>query len=168
MLYKRVAREAPAPSLLERAADVSHLAVPKEPVLTIANIQGNLLGGFMKDYQMLLFLRIVEVVHFKRWLKSLIPFIATADEVITFNRLFKGMRARRGDSQALKATWINIAFSYHALTQLCRNAADFTDHAFKEGLCKRSESLGDPSTKELRGIPGTGLWAAQPMKLTSC
>jgi Dyp-type peroxidase family len=153
MLHKQVAREAPAPSLLERAADVSHPAVAAEEVLAIANIQGNLLGGFMKDYQMLLFLRVVEVEPFKRWLKSLIPFIATADEVITFNRLFKEMRARRGDSQALKATWINIAFSYHVLTQLCSDASAFTDQAFKEGLWKRSESLGDPMDERAEGHP---------------
>jgi Dyp-type peroxidase family len=153
MLNRRPAREAPAPSPSQRGADAPHPDATNEPVLSVANIQGNILGGFMKDYQMLIFFKIVEVRHFKRWLKSLIPFMATADEVITFNRLFKEMRARRGDSQALKATWINIAFSYQALRRLCVDANLFTDQAFKDGLCKRSESLGDPIDKEAEGHP---------------
>jgi hypothetical protein len=41
--------------------------------------------------------------------------------VLTFNRLFKAIRRRRGhDSNAVKATWVNITFSYGALQSLTK------------------------------------------------
>ena len=98
------AREAPAPSPLERLAsnqtDPARPPVPNEPLLAIDNIQGNSVAGFNKDFQTLLLLKIVDVPNFKRWLKSLIPFIATAAEVLAFNRLFKAIRSRLGLTQA--------------------------------------------------------------------
>jgi hypothetical protein len=44
------------PFAVQRAAEASHPAVPDEPVRAIAHIQGNMLGGSMKDCQMLLLL----------------------------------------------------------------------------------------------------------------
>lgn len=157
MLTPALAREAPAPPPLERPADSppdpARSPVPNEPVLAMDNIQGNSIAGFNKDFQTLLFLRIVDVPDFKRWLRSLIPFIATASEVLAFNRLFKALRSRRGDSPALEATWVNIAFSYRALTRLADDATAFTDEAFKQGLAARSASLGDPTDPQTQGYP---------------
>jgi Dyp-type peroxidase family len=151
------AREAPAPPPLERLdttqADPSRPPVPGEPVLAMDNIQGNSIVGFNKDFQTLLLLKIVNVPEFKRWLKSIIPFIATASEVLAFNRLFKAIRNRRGDSLTIQATWINIAFSFHALTLLTDDADTFTDEAFKQGLAARSASLGDPIEPDAEGNP---------------
>jgi Dyp-type peroxidase family protein len=85
MIVQTPAREAPAaPPSSEpdpSGVDPSFPAVPNEPVLCIQNIQGNILDGFKKDFQVLLFLEIVDVVAFKAWLKSLVPFIATAAEL---------------------------------------------------------------------------------------
>jgi Dyp-type peroxidase family len=157
MMIITPAREAPAPPPLERfastTADPASPPVPDEPVLAMDAIQGNSIAGFNKDFQTLLLLRIVDVPHFKRWLKSVIPFIATAAEVLAFNRLFKAIRARRGESHTIEATWINIAFSYHALTLLTDDATSFTDEAFKQGLAARSAGLGDPTEPEAEGNP---------------
>jgi Dyp-type peroxidase family len=151
------AREAPVPPPLEHLdasqTDPSRPPVPAEPVLAMDNIQGNILVGFNKDFQTLLFLKIVNVPDFKRWLKSLIPFIATASEVLAFNRLFKAIRNRRGESHTVEATWVNIAFSYHALTLLTDDATAFTDEAFKQGLAARSAELGDPTEPDAEGNP---------------
>jgi Dyp-type peroxidase family len=143
MMIKKPAREAPSTSL-ESQANASHPAVPNEPVLAVKNIQGNIIGGFNKDFQTLIFLKIVNISHFKEWLSSLIPFIATAEEVLAFNRLFKEIRKRRGESRTVQATWINIALSFNALKHLKNDAADFNDEAFKQGLAARSHELGDP------------------------
>jgi Dyp-type peroxidase family len=140
-------REAPAPVPLQCGIDdKSHPHVEDEPVLAIDQIQGNIVAGFTKDFQTLMFLEIVDVPSFKRWLESQVPFIATTAEVLAFNRLFKEIRARRKeDSSAVKATWVNIAFSHDGLEQLVGAEADnFTDDSFKAGLAARSESLGDP------------------------
>src|SRR6266540_147252 len=86
------AREVSAAPPLERIdvtqTDPARPPVPDEPLLAMDNIQGNGVAGFSKDFQTLLFLKIVDIPHFKRWLKSITPFIATAAEVLAFHRFF--------------------------------------------------------------------------------
>lgn len=146
-------REAPITEPLSRGvADSSHPDASDEPVLNVGNIQGNILaGGFTKDHQTLLVLEINDSDAFKQWLASQIPFIATAEEVITFNQLFKATRKRRGREGTVKATWVNIAFSHQALIDLGAIPADgtpgvddFLDQAFREGLANRAADLRDP------------------------
>ena len=122
----------------------------KEPVLRVANIQGNVLGGFNKDHQMMLYLGIDDAYTFREWLSMQVPFVSTAAEVIAFNRLFKAMRSRRKREGYVKATWFNIAFSYEGLLKLNNEAEQFTDQSFKDGLLLRSAELGDPQD----GRPG--------------
>src|SRR2546423_49830 len=90
-----------------------------EPVLEVDQIQGNILPGFQKDFQTFLFLKFESVPGAKRWHGAFAPLIATPEEVLPFNRLFKAIRRRRGcASHAVKATWVNIALSYDALACL--------------------------------------------------
>ena len=117
----------------------------EEPVLALDDIQGNILAGFNKDYQTLLFLVIHQPEVFKLWLRQLIPFVATTREVLHFNRLFKELRTRRGiETRAVMATWINLAFSSAGLRKITPDTESFIDEAFRQGLAKRSESLNDP------------------------
>ena len=148
-------REAPAPTPLYSGPDPSFPDASDEPVLAIDNIQGNILTGFNKDFQTLLFLKIADdhVDDFKRWLHSLTSSIATAAEVIAFNRLFKATRDRRGFEGTVKATWVNIALSFNALAKLTQDADSFADEAFKEGLQQRSPGLGDPTDEDAEGHP---------------
>ncbi|PZS36243.1 MAG: hypothetical protein DLM59_01580, partial [Pseudonocardiales bacterium] len=140
-------------------ADPSHPA--GEPKLAMDQIQGNILDGFNKDHQTLLFLRIRdgEVGAFRRWLHGQIPFIATAAEVHAFNDLFKAIKTRRGrDSNTVEATWLNIAFSHQALVKLQEEipellATEFTDDSFRAGLAARSASLNDSADPEAEGNP---------------
>src|SRR5260370_31109237 len=90
-----VAREAPAPAPFAHPVtdpsfpDVLNRTVPPpEPQLNVANIQGNIIAGFNKDFQMVLCLRIEDAAMFNAWLKSQIPFIALAPQVLTFNKRF--------------------------------------------------------------------------------
>src|SRR5512135_1869330 len=132
-------REAPAPEAIE-SADPSHPNVPQEPVLNLINIQGNILAGFNKDFQTLLFLEVSEIGPFRTWLGRLAPFISTADEVLAFNKLFKAVRSRRGiETGVVKSTWINIAFTYAGIRKFSGEIKslldrDFTSDAFKAGL----------------------------------
>ncbi|MCW5315334.1 Dyp-type peroxidase [Nostoc sp. KVJ3] len=145
-MTQQIIREAPAPYPLEgqQTNEFFHIPAPNEPILNVNNIQGNILGGFNKDYQALLFLEIENQKAFKEWLKSQIDFIATASEVIAFNRLFKSSRQRRGREGAVKATWVNIAFSFEGLKKLTNDADSFTDTSFKAGLAAKAAELNDP------------------------
>lgn len=141
-------REAPpAKPIPSDLKDPAHQSVLKEPILRSHNIQGSILTGFNKSHRILLFLSVdrKKLSGFKTWLRSQIPFIATADEVISFSRLFKATRARRKCEGTVKSTWMNISFSYGMLTQLNDKAEQFRDEAFREGLARRSVSLGDPT-----------------------
>jgi Dyp-type peroxidase family len=145
----QIIREVPAPNPLA-GPEESVLYIPAlgEPILRVNNIQGNILGGFNKDYQTLLFLEIENSNAFKEWLKTQIKFIATASEVIAFNRIFKSARERRGREGTVKATWVNIAFSFQGLKKLTQDANNFTDEAFKAGLAARAAELNDPVDNE--------------------
>lgn len=151
-------REAPFPEPLQCGLDdASHPDASAEPVLAVDQVQGNILAGFNKDFQTLIFLHIDRARDFKPWLASQVDFIATAAEVLAFNHLFKEIRTRRQrESNAVKATWINIAFSSQGIKVLvgAAEARKFRDRAFKAGLAARSESLGDPrDADDLEGSP---------------
>jgi Dyp-type peroxidase family len=148
------AREAPFPSSFE----VSPKQID-EPELDTDQIQGNILAGFNKDNQTLIFLEIKDLREFRPWLKALIPFIATTDEVLQFNRLFKMIRARRCvESRAVLATWLNIAFSFRGIKKLKpTNFNAFKDKAFRQGLAARSKTLSDPLGAKDEGFQGNWL-----------
>ena len=150
-------REAPFPVCSPCGLDdASHPAVDNEPVLAIDQIQGNILAGFNKDFQTLIFLHIDRAEDFKPWLASQVDFIATTAEVLAFNRLFKEIRTRRKrESSAVKATWINIAFSYEGIRILAgaAEARKFKDHAFKVGLAARQKPGRSSDEDDLESSP---------------
>lgn len=142
-------RETPAAKTISpRKPDPAKRTVFNEPQLAISNIQGSIVTGFNKNHRILLFLNVDEdkVDGFKFWLKSQVPFVATAEEVIAFSRLFKETRKRRGREGTVKSTWMNIAFSFDFLRELTADADRFADEAFRNGLASHSADLGDPTT----------------------
>src|SRR3984957_13147487 len=138
------AREAPFPSSFELKVPASKQN--EEPLLETDQIQGNILAGFNKDNQTLIFLDIKVPKIFRPWLKALVPFIATTDEVLQFNRLFKMIRSRRKvESRAVLSTWLNIAFSFRGLGKIKPvDVGKFRDKAFRKGLAGGSGSVNDP------------------------
>jgi Dyp-type peroxidase family len=145
------AREAPFPSkfALEESPAIKAGKDDNDPALAVEQIQGNILAGFNKDNQTLIFLDISDPKLFKPWLRAITPFVATTEEVLQFNRLFKLIRSRRKvESRAVLSTWMNIAFTFKGLKKLNKEAVKFQDEAFKAGLAKRSKLLNDPSKGE--------------------
>ena len=115
---------------------------PQEPMLAVNQIQGNVIPGFNKDFQAFLFLKIVEVSRFRRWLGTLS--FTTMEQVLAFVRLRK--EEERLGKPLTEATWVNIAFSHDALVKLgmITEKVKFTDQAYRLGLRARSNSsLGD-------------------------
>src|SRR6202011_3414269 len=114
-----------------------------EPLLEASEIQGNIIPGFNKDYQHFVFGRITDLVGFRRWITKIIPDIATLEEVTAFNRLFAALRTRRGREGTVRATWVNIAFSYPGLQKILPASELIFDAAFKEGMYARVSNFGD-------------------------
>ena len=142
------------PPVISSVQSSDEQPIGAEPILETHDIQGNILGGFNKDHQMLIFLKITQVSAAKHWLRAIEPHIATAAEVIKFNQLFKATRDRRyGEEGTVRATFINIGFTFDGLKKLTPDADQFTDAAFKEGLHNRSASLGDPTDTTASGHP---------------
>jgi Dyp-type peroxidase family len=119
-----------------------------EPLLDVHEIQGDILAGFNKDYQLLAALRIHGIPETRRWLARVLPYISTLAQVSQFNSLFRETRKRAGrDPVGLVATWMNLAFSRDGIAKLVSPEAadDLPDAAFIAGLQKdRAIVLGDP------------------------
>jgi Dyp-type peroxidase family len=149
------------PDVIAPATSYDGQASEAEPILATQEIQGNILGGFNKDHQMLIFLKITDIAAAKQWLRTIEPDIATAAEVIKFNQLFKSTRDRRhGHEGTVRSTFINLAFTYDGLKKLTAEADQFTDAAFKAGLHNRSAYLGDPTDPTAPGHPNQWLIGA--------
>lgn len=112
--------------------------------LPLDQIQGNITPGFRKDHQALLFLRFGDQEAGRRWVKSILPYIASAEEVAHFNQLFRLVRRRvRGQELSLiRSTWVNVAFSSHGLRALSRDVSGFSK-AFTKGPIERIKDLED-------------------------
>jgi Dyp-type peroxidase family len=113
------------------------------PVVELAEIQGNVFGGFNKDHQRLLFLRFGDGAAARRWLASIVEGIASADEVVRFNRLFADARARRGSEASVPTSqWANVALTRTGLERLGADTRGFPA-AFRDGMVARADHLGD-------------------------
>src|SRR5438874_1564212 len=89
----------------------------------IDQIQGNILAGFNKDYEALLFIEFQDPAGARTWLNETRGNIATMQEVLDFNRLFKLIGSRRSsadDTDTIQATWVNIALTHRGLLALGR------------------------------------------------
>lgn len=138
--------------------DVANDPEPRhvEEVLNVDNIQGNILAGFNKDFQSLLFYNLDNVNAFKQSVQPLLArgFISTTREVLRFNRVFKLFHSNGGDPTGLVATWVNLAISAAGLRKLVPDALvqKFDDEAFKEGLAQRAvKELDDPADPAAEG-----------------
>jgi hypothetical protein len=126
-----------------------------EEVLDIRNIQGNILAGFNKDHQALLFLKITDPAKAKRWLQFITPTIATMEEVLSFNRLFKAMRTRRADEGQRPGRHLaehRLFPRWHRRSHLVARSRQFIDEGF-QAFARRLPLLRDPPLRMLR-VPG--------------
>jgi Dyp-type peroxidase family len=125
------------------------------PPLDLSQIQGNVLAGFNKDHQTLIFLRFPEGTESRDWLDAVVDDIATTAEVKQFNDLFREMHDRRrsrerGERQILQAVWTNVAFTASGLGRLGVGDADAASmsEAFHAGMAARAGIIGDQGANE--------------------
>src|SRR3954465_2412252 len=94
-------------------------------------VQGNITPGFRKDFQAFLFFQFKKETFYgepesdaatgavRAWLTKMLPTIASAEEVATYNRLYRLVKRRvagiDGADGAVRrfarSTWVNIAFT---------------------------------------------------------
>jgi Dyp-type peroxidase family len=128
-----------------------------EPVLRGNEIQGDSLAGFRKDHVTLLFLLFdrKKIRTVKKWLRALVPRLATLNAVAQFNDSFRLARRAlpldpirlRPKEPPLASNWMNIAFTSQGLAKLAGEAAIANfETAFKIGAAVRAGVIGDPST----------------------
>lgn len=130
---------------------------PPEPIYDSRaqdDIQGNVIPGFNKPHQQFLFFALGDSRQAKGFLKWLVPYLSSMEEVIQFRRLYRAKRLSVGkDRVALCSTWVNIAFSHRGTAKLVsQGEADaFGDVGFRTGMAARSTYLGDPGDPAARG-----------------
>lgn len=140
-----------------------------QPLLEANEIQGNILPGFHKPFQMLLFARIEDSTQARAWLRDLVPSVSSLAEVLAFNRLFKAIAQRHGSkASAIRASWINIGFSSEGLRKLAPEAGSIPEPAFEEGAWRRSAGLGDPPHVHRRGHPSNWLIGGPQQRADLC
>lgn len=114
--------------------------------LELDDIQGAIIPGFKKDYALIVGLLIEDEAACKTWLREIARSVATASEVLRFNRLFKEFATRRNtEAGAPKAVWLSLSFSEPGLSRLRPRAeiGKAFEGAFVHGMYQ--SALCDPS-----------------------
>jgi len=130
----------------------------QEPLVDLADVQGNIFPGFNKDHQSLRFLGIVDLAQARLALAALIQDVSTSAVVRDFTMVRSAIKAQRnGGPSGLTATWMNLALSASGLTKLSFPAVvdALEATAFKVGLAASSPLLGDPLDPAEPGHPNT-------------
>src|SRR5262245_43281922 len=135
--------QAPAATAMETGA------LESEPVLEVADIQGDILPGFTTKHQAFIGVRFLpaRLKQCKGVLAALLSNISSFTQLFGFRSLRRDLR-RTGDAEAghLPAVGFNIAFSIDGLRLLGAKVEGIQDAAFVNGMHSRSDDvLGDPS-----------------------
>ncbi|HEY6760875.1 MAG TPA: Dyp-type peroxidase [Baekduia sp.] len=128
-----------------------------DPNLALDEIQGNILAGFNKDHEALIFVRFGAIEPAKTWVGRLATRVATSKEVIAFNRLFKAVNGRRqdpDDTDTVQATWTNIALTAAGIAKLGGDTTGM-DASFLTGMAAQSARLGDGEGAASTWVVGT-------------
>jgi Dyp-type peroxidase family len=131
--------------------------------LDLDQIQGNIIPGFLSDFQQLLFVRFPSGAAGRRWLGELTFEVNSAREIATFmvlrqlirhprelktthSRIASENRPARVVSRVVRTNWINVALSARGL-RIVREGRRAKDQAFPawftQGMFARDGSTGD-------------------------
>jgi Dyp-type peroxidase family len=110
-----------------------------------SNIQGNILAGFFKDRQLLIFVCFADSDRARDWLTELLPRIATTDQVATFNERFSAARiAGGGDPDGMAAVWVGVSLTANGIRTLAESDPVSSEpNAFVMGAAGSADRLGD-------------------------
>jgi Dyp-type peroxidase family len=122
---------------------------PDYPTLrTSDEIQGNVLAGFRKDRQQLIFVSFGgNTPNARAWLSEILPRIATTRQVASFNEAFSAARSAAGgdDPVSLAALWVNVSLTASGI-RLLAPSEPFTpgsEDPFIAGAAAAAPRVGD-------------------------
>lgn len=124
----------------------------------VDNIQGNIFGGFNKDFQTLLFLRFRSGPAGRAWIGAVsAPDFdegvahSNSARVMAFNGRFKALRAAGlNPEEYLEVAWTNLAISFQGLRALGVKATDLTVFPadYRDGMALRKNKIGDVGSSD--------------------
>lgn len=126
-------------------ANHSASAVP----LNLGDIQGNVFGGFNKDFQANLFLQFQSATAGRKWITEISDAVSnsSSSNVLEFNNEFKRLKEQgiAKPETLIQALWVNLAISYAGFETLKVSDADLKKfpEAFKNGMAARKKEVGD-------------------------
>lgn len=116
-------------------------------------IQGNIVGGFNKDFQDFLFLRFKSAASGRAWIAEISGTDAegglansTSAKVLKYNNEFKALRRQGLDPEVLMPTaWNNLALTFQGLKALgmADDALKAFPDDFRQGMAARKAQIGD-------------------------
>jgi len=112
-----------------------------EPGLQLDRVQGNILPGFGAASQAFLWLHFPSEAGGRRWLRDLIPDVASGARV-SADKQKRRWSGYAPDRPAM--VWVNVAFSRAGLEALGASGVDEFSAAFREGMAARAGRLRDP------------------------
>jgi Dyp-type peroxidase family len=131
----------------------SSASTVSEPALDVDEIQGNVLGGFNTDYQLVWTFACAETAALRAALLAILPDISSLREVEGRRRQRRAeMRATGREAAPSRELRACIGISFAGLERLQGDAAEFKDPVFKRGLnLEAARHLGDPQEPGHRG-----------------
>jgi len=127
----------------------------KEPLLDVADIQGDVILGFNKPFITELVFNLAETKDAKGQLQTLKTWLKTFSKEITSTRHILSCRESRSNNEKNTQVFRNISFGYSCIEQLLKGTVYSDDlnkfdktSAFVVGAKKRATLLGDDSSKE--------------------
>ncbi|MEO1092667.1 MAG: hypothetical protein AAFX81_18750 [Pseudomonadota bacterium] len=126
-----------------------------EPVLDLDEIQGNIIPGFRKDFQLFAFFSIEKADGARAFIRALGPQLDSARAVLAAHAEWKALRGALGrePGAAYGRVFLNLAITGRGLERLGRGAdlAAFADDGLRFGLAARSTLIGDPADRSRSG-----------------
>ncbi len=120
--------------------------------IDLEQVQGNILGGFNKDFQDFILLEVLDTARARQWVRENAGrFVSTSRQVLAFNNAFRNLTLAgiAKPESIIQARWMNIAFSAAGLTHLgLMGAAGALPQAFVTGMAGRKAEIGDLGASE--------------------
>lgn len=140
---------------------------PEEPSLDGAEIQGNVLPGFMKPTMQLCAMTIDDVTRAKQWLGETAGMVTPLAGTLETRAKVRALRSYRpfekgtlgAIPEEVDDVWVSVSFSRSGLTKLLKggryegDVERLEDPGFSAGLAARSSLLGDPTDSGAEGNP---------------
>jgi len=135
----------------------------------LANIQGNVFGGFNKPHQALLYLKFSDPASGKAFVGAMADLVTTSQTVFDWKKTYEDMfpkdlvTGRRPDPAGeLEVGWTNLVLSATGLAAIGAAGAEDLAVEFREGMAAAKERIGDDDESDpSRWIAPFGTSAAE-------